>query len=198
MSQPENFFAIVDAYKSLPETANLFAVVLYTDEHANIKKVLRDEDYWRSLDELTGFRLCVFSAKPRKGKLTHPSLPSGVVGMMIPVWDEPNENRRLVEILELKDTSGLPMVMLFTKIEEEYLKIELPLKDDTENDALTSLRDKLTFARDVLDRVLEENLKNPEGLFAAAALKDSHRKDWHRLAKGARLVRIVFDLFREG
>jgi len=51
---------LVVQYRADQTLADIFGVILYTDTHANIKKVLRDEDYWRSFDEVSGRRLAVF------------------------------------------------------------------------------------------------------------------------------------------
>jgi len=39
------FSSLVEEQKSKNEVVQLFGVILYTDKHPNIKKVLRDEDY---------------------------------------------------------------------------------------------------------------------------------------------------------
>jgi len=51
---------LVVQYRADQTLADIFGVILYTDTHANIKKVLRDEDYWRSFDEVSGRRLACF------------------------------------------------------------------------------------------------------------------------------------------
>lgn len=155
---------LVEEYKSQKGVANLFGVLLYTDEHPNIKKVLRDDDYWLSFHKLTGDRFCVFSVKPKKGVYVEPRARTGasfgVMGMMVRIWDEPDDNLELLELFELEDTKKLPMLLLFTQLGEQYLKIELPLDDTTQDTAYSSIREQLEFSCNALKQIKDEYLKN--------------------------------------
>lgn len=93
---------------------DIFGVILYTDLHANIKKVLRDQDYWSSLDELSGNNWAVFCIKPEAGRLDYADSRPGQLGLMIPVWKEPEENMSLLEEFEIDSTRDLPLLLVFT------------------------------------------------------------------------------------
>ncbi|MGQ4878979.1 hypothetical protein ACOJCM_10470 [Billgrantia sp. LNSP4103-1] len=187
----DSFNSLVEEYRSRDGVADFFGVILYTDEHPNIKKVLRDDDYWLSLHELTGDRFCVFSVRPRRGHYEWPSFPKGTMGMMVKIWKEPAENKKLIEAFELKDTAKLPILLLFTQVDNKYLKIELKLDDSTQECAFTSLREQLRFSCDSLAQVREENLKNPEGLFAAMSMHKNQRDQWSLLKKGVDIYAYI-------
>ncbi|SCY44544.1 hypothetical protein [Desulfoluna spongiiphila] len=180
----DSFNSLLEEYKAKDGIAHLFGVMLYTDEHPNIKKVLRDDDYWLSFNELTGDRFCVFSVRPQKGKYQYPSFPSGTMGMMVPLWREPSENTKLLKVFDLKDTQTLPMLLLFTKVEEEYLKIEVALEDSSIDAAYSSIRKELESSCIAINRIKKENLNNPEGLFAALSFNQDNKKSWQRIKKG--------------
>jgi hypothetical protein len=187
----DNFISLVEEYRSKHDIADLFGVILYTDEHANIKKVLRDEDYWESLHEITGERFCVFSVKPEKGKIVLPRMGAGSIGMMVSQWEEPRENKQLIDLFEIKNTSRLPLLLLFTEVDGEFLKIELKLSDSSCEAAFDSLRTQLRFSCDALARVKEENLKNSAGLYAALSMHEQHRAHWDLFKKGFSVLSYI-------
>src|SRR3989337_2623534 len=86
---------------------NAFGVILYTEKHPNIKKVLADNDYWVALDKISGPKWAVFSIRARAGYYSLPTLPQGTMGMMIPVWKEPCENELVLENFEIESTKEL-------------------------------------------------------------------------------------------
>lgn len=180
-------------YGQLSSVAELYGVLIYTDEHPNIKKVLRDEDYWMSFDELSGDRFCIFSVRPAIGRYEHPKFPPGTMGFMVPIWNEPSENKELLKLFGLQNTKQLPMLLLFSKLDGEYLTIELALKDDSVDDARNSISEQIKMARSVLDNIKIENLKNPEGLFAAMSLQVDSDIKWRKLANSIELFRRLLE-----
>ncbi len=189
----DSFRTIIEEYKGKEGVAQLFGVLLYTDQHPNIKKVLRDEDYWLSFNELTGDRFCVFSVKPAKGKYESPTfpIPSDIFGMMVQIWKEPAENKKLIELFELEDTKNIPMLLLFTEIEGDFLKIELRLDDSSQDTARSSIKEQLEFSCNALSQIKDENLKKPSGLYAALSLQQNDRLKWKLLTKSVALYSYI-------
>ncbi|GLP99971.1 hypothetical protein GCM10007891_18250 [Methylophaga thalassica] len=188
----DSFRTIVEEYKGKEGVAQLFGVLLYTDQHPNIKKVLRDEDYWLSFNELTGDRFCVFSVKPAKGKYEDSTSPrGGFFGMMVRIWKEPAENKKLIELFELEDTKNIPMLLLFTEIKGEFLKIELRLDDSSQDTAYSSIKEQLEFSCNALSQIKEENLKNTSGLYSALSLHQNDRLKWKLLTKSVDLYSYI-------
>ena len=66
---------LVEEYRNTDGLADIFGLILYTDENANLKKVLRDKDYWDSFDETSGKKWAVFSVRPIKGSVELPNPP---------------------------------------------------------------------------------------------------------------------------
>lgn len=171
----EDFDSIISALEADCSTASMFGVLIYTDRHPNVKKVLRDDDYWKAFDEITGNSFAVLSVKPTQGVRSSPSLPSGMVGYMVQIWNEPKENNKLIEAFELDSTEELPMLLLFTSAEGEILKIEIKLDENGVDKAYESIRSSLQFCATVISGIKKENLKNPEGLFASFSLQNDQR-----------------------
>lgn len=188
------FETLVQEYKSNDSVAQLFGVVLYTDEHPNLKKVLRDDDYWLALNEVTGNDFAVFSIRPKKGGHSMPKSPMGSMGMMVPIWVEPKENQEIIKIFELEDTRKLPLLLLFAEINGSYVSIQLPLKDSSVDVAYNSIREQLECSCRAISAVRRENYNNPRGLYAALSLHYDDKFKWSFLVAGLGVYKYLKDL----
>lgn len=104
------------------KSSNYSDVILYTDKHPNIKKILRDDDYWLAPHEITGENFAVFSVRPEKGRYESSKSSPGVMSMMFRIWKEPRENQKLIDLFEIENTSILPLLLLLLKsMENTYL-----------------------------------------------------------------------------
>lgn len=117
-----------------------FGIILYNEENPNIIKLLRDDDYWRALDRASGEKFIVFSIKPKKGSMEFPQMPPGVMGMMVPMWKEPNSNNKLLEQFKIKSTQNLPMFFVFTKVDEHLLMQSIKIDETNVDTALIQLK----------------------------------------------------------
>ncbi|MCS0445087.1 hypothetical protein [Vibrio diabolicus] len=171
----EEFETLVSDLERDSSIASIFGVLIYTDSHPNIKKTMRDQDYWEAFDEITGEKFVVLSVKPVLGKYSYLPPPPGVLCQMVAIWKEPKDNLRLIEALEIGTTEKLPMLLIFTRVGEEVLKIEIDLKEDSPSSAYSSIRESLEFCSNVISGIAAENLKNPKGLYASFALQNDHR-----------------------
>lgn len=175
---------LVEEFRKKSEMVDLFGVVLYTNEHAHIVKVLRDEDYWSSFDDISGRNFAVFSIRPKKGHIESPKFRSGIQGLMYAVWEEPNENLPILSEFCIENTSKLPLFIVFTHIDGEIAKLEFRLKDTSQEEAYASFKTALTIVRSALDQIKKENTKNAPGVFAAVAQAYDGYKTFEFVKKG--------------
>lgn len=185
------FSSLVEEQKSKREVVQLFGVILYTDKNPNIKKVLRDDDYWLALHELTGENFAVFSVRPEKGRYEFPKFPPGVIGMMFKIWKEPRDNQKLLDLFEIESTEKLPLLILFTEVDGRYLSIQFMIDDTNEADAYNSTKEHLEFACSVISGIKKENYDNPEGIFAALSIHNDQRKAWRIINNGINLYEYI-------
>jgi hypothetical protein len=143
----------------------LFGIILYTDAHPNIKKVLRDDDYWKALDEISGPKWAIFSVRARKRYIDLP--PEGVHHMMVPVWKEPSANRELLEVFELKDTSGLPVLVIFTFDGENLYRTIVKINESDPNAAFASIKSEVQKVSDALEGLDPESLLQAKVVYYA-------------------------------
>ncbi len=137
---------------STQENEQLLSIILYTDKHPHIKKCLRDEDYWEALNERSGLNWKIYAVKPKQGEYSFPEHKPDVMYMMSMIWDEPADNKPLIEFLGLDDTKDLPIIFFYklngSEIEDEiYVKIEGRTEQEVYND-LENIIDKVSKSLD--------------------------------------------------
>ncbi len=127
-----------------------FGIILYNEENPNIIKLLSDELYWNALDKASGEDFIIFTIKPKKGSIKIPQMPEGMMGMLVPIWEEPSDNKEILETFDIKSTKELPKFFIFAKVGDELLKKSI-LIDETNVDAsLSQLKKLFQNIRDVV------------------------------------------------
>ena len=180
----ESLFRIIRKQIPVQGQASAFGVVLLTDRHANLRKVLNDDDYCKALHDISGSRWTVFVARAKPGRTEIPSFPPGTIGMMYMRWVEPRENAELIAALGLNSTQSLPcLVVLFPDEDGNALTHIVRLDDKTLEEAFASLKDSIGAVTEAIDGVLPENLKNAEGIHAAVALRLESVRHWRFVKK---------------
>jgi hypothetical protein len=176
---------LVQHYREQDDLVDIFGLLLYTEEHANIKKVIVDDDYWASFHELSGRKWVVFSVRPLKGEYGFPEFPPGFYGMMCMIWKEPRENKELLEIFGLKDTKNLPLLVVFTHdAEGNILTNSIKLKDDSIDTAYNSIKESIKIVTDAVEGIDEKNRKNSEGVSNAINMAIFTHKQWQNFKRG--------------
>jgi hypothetical protein len=179
-------------YTPAEEQANLYGVIIYTDAHAYIKKVLRDEDYWQALDELSGPRWAVLAVRAARGEYGFPNLGPGQIGMMRMVWKEPRANKELLDAFEIDSTAGLPVIVIFAQDQDgEVYRTVLKIDDSSEESAFKSVKEILTTVADALEKVDESNLQKGVRAYHAVSYSISNHKEWEALRKGFKILERI-------
>lgn len=161
---------------------NLLSIILYTDKHPHIKKCLRDEDYWISLDERSGLKWKIYAVRPKQGFYGFPKSRPGEMQMMVMIWNEPADNKPIIDFLGLDDTKNLPIIFFYklnskNEIEDEiYVKIEGNNKEEVYNDL-----------QDIIDKVAKAILKDGD-LFENAKTTIKKEKIFRTIKKGKRIL----------
>ncbi len=172
--------------------ANLFGVILFSDAHPYIKKLLRDDDYWQALDEVSGPRWSVFAVRAAPGSWGFPSLPPGVIGMMRQVWKEPSANKELLSAFELDSTKELPVLVVFSEdADGTVFRTALKIPSESVANAYDALRSMFQKIATALDIVQDEFRRDGSQAFHAVSYTIRDYKEWQRLKRGAELLRIL-------
>jgi len=171
----------------------IFGVIVYTDVHANLKKLLRDEDYWRALDELSGPKWAVFSVRAHHGQWGLPTYPSGTIGMMHMVWKEPVANRDLLETFALDDTKDLPGVVVFALDGDALYRAAVRIDDSTLEATYSSLKSVFVKVAEALNRIPSVDLDKPAIVFGVVKGSLQSYRTWKRVGEAYHVLKELRD-----
>jgi hypothetical protein len=174
------------------EFASIYGFILYTDAHPYVKKVLRDDDFWSALDEISGDYWLIFSIRPEKGTFEYPDFQKDEVGLMIPIWKEPKENKKVLEEFGLQSTIDLPLFIAFAQdVDGEILKCTLRINDESYESAYDSIKKYVNIITDSIKKISPENRRNPLGTFAAVNYTLTEHEQWKKIKKGIKFVEWI-------
>ena len=168
-----------------------FGLIIYTDENPNIVKLLRDEDNWKALSRVSGEKFFIFSVKPKKGYMGFPDFPPGTIGMMVQMWKEPNENNKLFDHLNIKDSRELPLFVVFTKVDEYLLYKSMSIDESDPHKALEQLKEIFYQIRDVTDKIHTDYEEHEAQVHDKIALVLQQNNAWKIMKNFHNLVKVV-------
>jgi hypothetical protein len=175
---------------------HLYGVVLYTNSHANITKVLRDQDYWDAFDEISGPNWAVFAIRSAPGRHRWPRVPLGTMACMVPIWSEPRENLQLLKRFGLSSSESFPLLLVFTDtLEGEVLSTGQRLDDASVDAAFASLKNALTLVTVAVSRIHEENFHEAEGVHGAIQFAVRNAAQFTAVKKGIRTLGEIKSFF---
>jgi hypothetical protein len=126
-----------------PGIANAFGLIVFTDRHVYIKKVLQDSDFWRGLDDLTGEKWPIFVLRRPSGEMGFPRMKAGEMGFMVPVWNESPKNSELLKLLSIASLEKPYLVVCSMVSATELLIHRIKLADPSQDVAYSALKDEL-------------------------------------------------------
>ena len=146
--------------------ARIFGFIMYTRRHAYIIKVLRDNDLWGELDEISGANWPIFSVKPlSEGRYELPKSNGDFSQMLVPIWKEPNENREFLSVFSLNEPKDLPCFITFIwKDNDEIEQIVWKLSNESKEEAFNSIREVVSIISKTEELILPE-YKRTENVF---------------------------------
>jgi hypothetical protein len=196
---------LIKRFASQNDTHSVFGVILYTEAHPYVIKVLRDDDLWKALHAASGPRWPIFCIRPHQGKRTvrPPSGPDGCVYKMVPIpeWHEPYENDKLLSKFRLEDTSELPLLMIFALGPDgEALQVAFKISGETKDQCFQSIRGAVDAAAEAIRNISKENIKNTREVFNLMEQAIVQRIWFQRIKKGlsfAKFMKSVMSLLAE-
>lgn len=155
-------------------TSKIYGFIMYTQRHSYIIKVLRDDDFWNELDEISGANWPIFSVKPRKevqysrvcnnglGNLSS-TRDTPLCQMMTVTGSEPNYNREFLKLFSLDELIDLPCFVTFIwRNEHEIEQVIWKLSNKNEEEAFDSIREVVEIISRTESEILPEYKKNDE------------------------------------
>lgn len=138
--------------------SNIYGFIMYTSAHPYIIKVLRDNDFWNALDEISGENWPIFAIRPlAQGTYGLPDFPPGYIGFMKSEWKEPNENKKYLDFFSLGDSENLPCFIAFKFNDDETIdQVVYKLSNDSEQAAYASLKTIISLITKTESLILPE------------------------------------------
>lgn len=130
-----------------------FGIILYNEENPNIIRLLSDELNWNALDKASGENFIIFTIKPKKGSIKIPQMPEGVMGMLVPIWEEPSDNEEILDTFDMNSTKELPKFFIFTKVGDILLKKSISIDETNVDTSLKQLKKVFQNIRDLIEKV---------------------------------------------
>lgn len=164
MMPPEPDFVLLKK-KCLESPMRIYGFIVYTRAHSYITKVLRDEDFWNELDEISGPNWPIFATRPlEQGSYSFTKTSkskSNFCCSMSAIWHEPNENKKVLEWFSIKKSEDLPCMVIFTWNDNDKLERFIwKLSNESENKAFNSIREVVNSVTQATHYILPEYRKS--------------------------------------
>ena len=159
---------IIDLNKQLEELYTkfpLFGIILFTEVHPHVIKALKDPDYYDALDKITSKQIAIFTTMLFKGEYKYPKPPSGVLAHMIPIWQEPHENTKMLSWFNLEDSKDFPLFIIFGIDNNELYHQKHSIKDNSPKEVFKNLQ-KVIYP--ICDQIRENSHIDKKALFKKA------------------------------
>lgn len=187
---------IKDLVKGDKNLSRIYGFILYTDKDPYVAKVLRDEDFWRSLDSISGDNWPIFAARPlQQGYYQTSGGGQGYIGFLVQTWIEPKENETIIKDFGLDDSKDLPLFVAFMWDDEDNLhEVTIPIEGKNTDEVYESLREIV----DAITRVEAEILpqyKRTENVFRNVESEIKAKKFKRRVVKGVEIAKKLKDFF---
>jgi len=145
---------LVEGDKNL---SRIYGFILYTDKDPYVAKVLRDDDFWNALNDISGSNWPIFAARPlQKGGYRHLG-GTGGIGYMVQTWEEPKDNLPIINDFGLQDSRELPLFIVFMWDDEDRLhEITIKIEGNDIDSVYSSLKEIVTAIAEVENAVLPE------------------------------------------
>jgi hypothetical protein len=170
-----------------------FAFILYDFEHAEIAKVLHDEDYWNALNKISGKYLTVFSfhlAKQYRGV----ARPASRVGRSSS-GSFSDSKQFISELFGAELPSAKPVILFFQVTGDEISDpCVVEVRAETVEKAFLEIRSILSDAVESVERVLPEFRGNTAEVFNLIVTRLQQRKAALFIKKAVGVAGSVQDL----
>lgn len=141
-----------------PNLSRIYGFILYTDQDPYVAKVLRDDDFWKSLDSISGANWPIFAARPlEKGQMIVKGSSKGDIGFMVHTWDEPIANKQVLEDFGIEDTQDMPIFVVFMWDDSDNLNaVMTPIRGNDVDTTYHSIREIVKTIANVETEILPE------------------------------------------
>ena len=168
-----------------------FAIILYDFENPEIAKVLRDQDYWNALNQISGKFLTVFSfhMDAKHAPLIHPILQHNTAEN-----DTFDATKRFVK--ERFGFDGrMPSILFFQisnkSVTDSYL---VTLRAKTVEDAFYEIKNSISASVDAISQVQPEFRGNKAEIFSLIATRLKEREAVFKITRTVKMTGSILEV----
>lgn len=174
----------------------IYGFILYTRADPYVVKVLRDNDFWKALDEISGPHWPIFSVKPlEEGKIEFPKVGNDMISYMVPKWHEPNTNKKFLKFFGIESSLELPCFVTFIWDDDDKLRsVVSKIDGSSENAAYESLSEIVSIITNTEAEILS-SYKLSVNVFREVSQNLEARKFRHSVRESIKKVKDVVDFF---
>lgn len=134
---------IKDIVEGDSNISRIYGFILYTEKDPYVAKVLRDDDFWNAFDSLSGSNWPIFAVRPLlERRMIINSGGTERFDYMVPTWEDPQANRHILLNFGLKDSSELPLFVVFMWDDNDELnEVTIPIRGDDVDTVYSSIRE---------------------------------------------------------
>lgn len=168
-----------------------FGIIVYDESTPELRKVLRDKDYWDALDKASGNHLVIFTLADRTE--VRSEAPREI--RMITQFEGTSDSRTVSYSRLMHRVFGdevllvFPSVLFFQLVGDQVHNYRLvPLQRRDTFEAATAIQELFVSIANVLDRVAPENYGNQREIFNLVKDELSRQKYTVYMLRGPKLV----------
>ena len=171
---------------------DIYGTILYSDINAHVKKVLEDDDYWRSFDSASGPRWFIFACRTLKGKFVLPNSRPGSISYMVPMYIEPDKNKELLSDLEISSSREFPLFLLLMEDSNgEIQKATFSIDESTIESTYNSIKQTILLVTDIFENIHIDNLGNKQEILELVNNEIKNAKELHVLKRGFEIMKEI-------
>jgi hypothetical protein len=187
----------IAAVKKVAEnsTSRIYGMILYTRKDAYVIKVLKDEDFWNSFDEISGPNWPIFTTEPlTRGHYTISNTSSDSISFMVQKWQEPNINWDILDTFGLSSSEDLPCFVAFMWDDNDNLhEAIMPIRGRGLEETYNSIKNIIEVISKAEEQILDE-YKQSESVFREVKSNLEAAKFKNNIVKCYKALKEVKDI----
>lgn len=162
--------------------AAIYGVIVYTNRHVHVRRMLDDDAYWQGLDEIVGARWVVFSSRT-EWPVARPVLNSDSYPL-VPVPQSLSENRMLFEAFGIASQKELPVLAVYAeRAPNDVLSTLVPIASQSETAAYESLSHAFEIIGESIEFMWDSNRRRKGRAFDVVESKIRFELQWRTLRR---------------
>jgi hypothetical protein len=179
--------------------SRIYGFILYSDRNPYVVKVLQDDAFWNSLNEISGSNWPIFAVRPLRDGCYDCDAPrlgkTNGFYEMVPIWKEPKDNLRVLNDFGLKSSEDFPLFVAFMwDDEDKFHQVSIPIRGKDVDSTYKYLEKIVQTISDTEAKVAPE-YKHSVNVFRNVAEQLQSLDAQTVFVENVKLVKSLYDFF---